>query len=134
MPRVPPETHCHRWPLLPVQVSGGAATVGQSLYRTRGWWKVSWILGSDKMKDCKLRCKAGEDSLPPQWGWQYKDFRGKWRKDDPSLLLCPGPLSPCTSVTVSSSGRAAGEEPGSLGVFTVVEGEYARGRQVPAVM
>ena len=80
-----------------------------------------------------MRCKAGKDSLPPQRGWQYKDY-GKWCEDDPSLLLSPGPLSPCSSVTVSSSGRAAGEEPGSLGVFTVVEREYALGRQVPAVM
>ena len=93
---------------------------------------MSRTLGSAKMGDYWLRCKAGEGSLPPQRGWQYKNR--KWCEDDPSLLLSPGPLSPCTSVTVSSSGRAAGEEPGSLGVFTVVEGEYGYGRQVPAVM
>ena len=94
---------------------------------------MSVTLGSDKMGYCRLRCKAGEGSLPPQRGWQYKEYR-KWCKDDPSLLLSPGPLTPCTRVTVSSSGRAAGEEPGSLGVFTVVEGEYVYGRQVPAVL
>ena len=113
-------------------MSGGAATVGQSLYRTRGWWRVSLTLGSGKIGDCGLRCKAGKDRLPPQRGWQY-EYSGKWRDDDPSLLLFPGPLC-CSSVTVTSSGRAAREVPGSLGVFTVVEGEYAEGRQVPAVL
>ena len=114
-------------------MSGGAATVGQSLYRTRGWWRVSWTLGSGKMGDCGLRCKAGKDSLPPQRGWQYENY-GKWSEDDPSLQLFPGPLSPCSSVSVTSSGRAARELPGSLGVFTVLEGKYAEGRQVPAVV
>ena len=93
---------------------------------------MSETLGSGKKRDCELRCKAGKGSPPPERGWQYSD--GKWREDDPSLLLSPGPLPSCTRVTVSSSGRAAREVPGSLGVFTVVEGEWAEGRQVPAVM
>ena len=113
-------------------MSSGAATVGQSLYRTRGWWRVSQTLGSGKIEDCGLRCKAGKDRLPPQRGWQYEDSR-KWCEDDPSLQLFPGPLC-CSSVTVTSSGRAARELPGSLGVFTVLEGEYAWGRQVPGVL
>ena len=95
---------------------------------------MSLTLGSGKMGGCGLRCKAGKDRLPPQRGWQYRKYLGKWREDDPSLQLFPSPLSPCSSVTVTSSGRAARELPGSLGVFTVVEGEYAEGRQVLAVV
>ena len=84
---------------------------------------MSLTLGSGKMKDCLLRCKAGEDSLPPQRGWQYKYLAkkgceddqgwqdknyGEWYEDDPSLLLSRDPLSLCSSVTVTSSDRAAG--------------------------
>ena len=94
---------------------------------------MSDTLGSGEMGYCGLRCKAGKDRLPPQRGWQY-EYSGKWREDDPSLQLFPGPLSPCSSVSVTSSGRAARELPGSLGVFTVLEGEHVLGRQVSTVL
>ena len=94
---------------------------GHELYHPRylypvddGWW-VGPTLG---VRAGSLRNRTQNQSLPLE-GWRYYD--GKTFISDTTLVISPGPLTLCDTITVSASGPAAESRPDCLGEFSRTE-------------
>ena len=70
--------------------------------------------------DGYLRNPSDNKSLPSN-GWEYYGYEAKKWNADPTLVISPGPLTLCDSLTVSASGPAAREQSLSLGEFSRTE-------------
>ena len=92
-------------------------------------WRAGWVLGSTEDGDCVLYHPPTTGDTPPQSGWQYRAY--DQYRDDPSLVLTPGPLSPPLTITLQAEGELATLFPHHLGTFSKTDQwQWSFGRPV----
>ena len=93
-------------------------------------WRAGPELGSTKDYKRFLYHPPTTGDTPPQSGWQYRPtLNGGQYRDDPRLVLTPGPLSPPLTITLQAEGELASLYPHHFGTFSKTD-QWSQGRPV----
>ena len=96
--------------------------VGDEKYKPRYIYPVDdeWWVGPTPGRKLGFMHNPTKSLNMPLVGWMYTDGKGTWHADE-TLVISPGPLTLCDSLTVSASGPAAEEQSEKLGEFSRTE-------------